>query len=126
MKWVTHTICMLSIIACINRYLPLSALSICVGVFGSLAPDIIERSLFLKHRNKHVHNFLTGLTTLFVLSIIDPSLFTLGLGYVHHLMLDITKGGVYAGKERIKSPLESKNALHNVLMILLHLFFIFM
>jgi len=126
MKWYTHIICMISILAFINRYCPLSLLSITFGIIGSLAPDLIEQSLGLRHRSKYIHNFLTGTITLFTFSMIEPSLFTLGIGYIHHLMLDITKGGVYAGKKIIKSLLESKNTLHNVLIIIFHLFFIFL
>jgi len=124
MKWYCHIISMLSVLATINRFLPLSVLSISLAVIGSLAPDLIERMLFLRHRNKYIHNFLTGVLTLFLSAFIEPNAFTFGLGYIHHLLLDITKGGVFIGKEKVRGALDSTNPLHNALVILLHLFFL--
>ncbi|RLG23144.1 hypothetical protein DRN85_09875 [Methanosarcinales archaeon] len=122
MKWYCHIISILSVLAIINHFIPLNALSITFAVLGSLAPDIIERAFFLNHRNKYVHNFLTGILILCLFSIIEPSSFTFGIAYIHHLLLDITKGGVYIGNKRIRGFLNNTNPLHNVFVILIHVF----
>jgi len=122
MRWYTHIIGMLSLMAVINRFLPLNALSIALAVIGSIAPDLIERMFALGHRNKYVHNFLTGAVALFTSAIIEADAFTFGLGYIHHLILDITRGGVFVGKKRVRGVLDAMNPLHNALVILLHLF----
>jgi len=122
MKWYCHTLTILTALITVNSFQPLSLLSALSALIGSLAPDLIERSLALRHRNKFIHNFLTGAITLFVFGIIDSDMAWFGVGYLHHLILDITKSGVYAGKRRIRSLLDTSNVFHNVAVILIHFF----
>ena len=125
MKWYTHIISLLSVLVALNKFSPLPLLSYMYGALGSIAPDLVEKALFLDHRNKWVHNLLTGLVLFFTLPMLDPALFALGLGYVHHLLLDITRSGIYAGRRRIEGPLNSTDPFHNVFVIVLHLLLVF-
>lgn len=86
-------------------------------------PDVIESWFRLPHRSIYVHNFATGL---FLVSLTPLSywMLALGLGYLHHLILDsATVRGCYIFRRRMKGVLQTRNFSHNVLMILVHVVF---
>ncbi|RLJ01461.1 MAG: hypothetical protein DRP11_04350 [Candidatus Aenigmatarchaeota archaeon] len=106
--------------ASLSRLAPVSALDVAAALVGSIAPDLIEKSARLKHRNRAVHNFLTALAGGGLALLALPPLAPFWLGYTHHLVLDLTRGGVYAGKRRVSGPLEAGNPIHNVLVVAIH------
>jgi len=121
-RWYTHIIGMLCVLAVVSRFAPLTALGLSLGIVGALLPDLAENALRLRHRGKYAHNLLTGFAILGVSVLAEPGAYTLGLGYLHHLVLDAsTREGVYAGAGRVRGRLNSMNPLHNALVILLHL-----
>lgn len=124
MRWYCHILCALVLAAAANAYIPISGLALTLALLGSVAPDVIERMLFLRHRSKYVHNFMVGVATS-LLVLIDASFLAFTLGYLHHLILDVTRAGVYIGDKRVRSRLASGNPLHNALILMLHLLLFF-
>jgi len=111
-KWHTHIISSLALAALFGQ--PLI-------VAGSVLPDVSERALRLKHRHKAVHNFATGAVFTLLSLVLIPPLAWIGVGFLHHLVLDITRHGVYIVEKRISSPLSTDNPLHNAVVTALHL-----
>lgn len=112
MKWVTHIVSSLALAALCNQ--PLI-------VAGSVLPDVVERAFKLKHRSKMVHNFATGLIFSLAMLVVHPPAVWVGIGFLHHLVLDITRHGVYIVDKRVTSPLSTDNPFHNALVTLTHL-----
>jgi len=118
-RWWCHILSTLSLAAAL---LPDAACA-AMAAAGSVAPDWLERTLRLPHRSAQLHNVLTGAALLFApaaLGALPAAAF--GLGYLHHVLLDaLTKGGVRAGRGRLRGPLNSMNEAHNLLVLLPHL-----
>ncbi|MEM3943473.1 MAG: hypothetical protein QXJ59_05275 [Thermofilaceae archaeon] len=112
MKWVTHIVSSLAVAAFLREPLVAAA---------SVAPDALEKALRLEHRHIAVHNFATGFIITALLAAISPQYVWFGIGFLHHLLLDITKHGVFVGRRRIASRLNSNDPLHNVAVVFLHL-----
>jgi len=121
MKWYTHLTCITLILAATSRFFPLTLGSILFSLIGSLLPDLLEPWLGLPHRSRYMHNFATG-AFLSSLGIFSEYFLALGVGYLHHLVLDATTAtGIYIFNHRVRGPLRNNNLWHNLLIILIHL-----
>jgi len=121
MKWHTHLTCIILVLATISRFFPLTLGFILFSLAGSILPDLLEPWLGLPHRSRYVHNFATG-AFLSSLGIFSEWLFALGVGYLHHLVLDAaTATGIYVCNRRVRGPLRNNSLWHNLLIILVHL-----
>ena len=120
MKWYTHLTCITLILATLTKFFPLTVGFILFSLLGSLLPDLLESWLGLPHRSKYVHNFAIGVL-LIPLGSFSEWLLALGIGYLHHLVLDVaTVTGSYICNQRVRGPLKTCNLAHNMIIVLAH------
>ena len=121
MKWYTHLTCITLVLATLSRFFPLTLGFILFSLLGSLLPDLLESWLGLPHRSRYIHNFAIG-ALLIPLSIFSEWLLALGVGYLHHLVLDATTvTGSYICNHRVRGPLRTSSLAHNVVIVLAHM-----
>lgn len=121
MKWYTHLTCITLVLTALSKFSPLTTGFILFSLLGSLLPDLLESWLGFPHRSRYIHNFAAG-ALLIPLGIFSEWLLALGVGYLHHLILDVTTvTGSYICNHRVRGPLKSGNLGHNLLVTLAHL-----
>jgi len=119
MKWITHIVCGICVIAALSLFIHLTVADAILGVIATILPDYVDIFFNLRHRNILTHNLLTPLPAVLLYSYPGATGFL--IGYLHHLFLDsMTKQGVYIGKRRIKGTLYSRSTIDNVITIMIH------
>ena len=120
MKLATHGVCSIFLTFILLGVAPIDAFFIVAMMAGAVAPDILEALTRVKHRSKIFHNYLAAFILLF-LGLWESWILGLGLGCLHHLVLDMTtKKGVFFFDKRLHGMLKTNEPIDNLAIIGLH------
>jgi len=120
MKWITHILGAILITILLLKAFPISVGFILSVIAGSILPDLIEFMLNFQHRSIVFHNYL-GAFILLLLGTGVGWILGLGLGYLHHLVLDsVTKKGVFFLNRRVYGSLNTNEAIDNLAVFGVH------
>jgi len=122
MKWYCHLLCAILLLALISTAVPLTIGFLMLFLIGAIAPDVIERSLNMRHRGRCFHEVGTGVVLASLgFAVMPICLEAFGLGCIHHVLLDCTtRRGAYIFGKHVKGNLKANRVFDNVLAIILH------